>query len=152
MSAVQTWRVVLAPRYPDGAAEERQLTVAWVERFGGTWTCGGHGYHRSPRRAVMMAAFTLEHDAAEILAPGELTRAERAEAIIEGRTAPPTDAEIEAHWRAGGTWVVEGVIVLRSADAARSHRDQTSWAAVPWVPMRDGRPCAWPVASEGGAS
>ena len=70
-------------------------------------------------------------------------------AIITGRTTPPTDAEIEAHWRAGGTWVVEGVIVLRSAEAARSHRDQTSWAAVPWVPMRDGRPCAWPEVSRG---
>lgn len=79
-------------------------------------------------------------------------RAERAEArvaeleaILAGRTTPPTDAEIAEHWRAGGTWVVEGVIVLRSAEAARSHRDQTSWAAVPWVPMRDGRPCAWPA-------
>ena len=85
MSAAQTWRVVLAPRTPDGAAEERQLTVVWVERFGGTWTCGGHGYHRSPRRAAMMAAFTLDYDVAEILAPGELTRAEAVAAVTAER-------------------------------------------------------------------
>jgi hypothetical protein len=77
----------------------------------------------------------------------ETLRAEAAmlREIIEGRTTPPTDEEIEAHWRAGGVWVAEGVVVLRSVAAAQAYRNQTSWAAVSWLPLRDGRPCAWPT-------
>ncbi len=66
--------------------------------------------------------------------------------IIEGRTTPPTDAEIAEHWRAGGTWIVEGVVVLRGVEETRRHAEQLAWAAVPWLPIgRDRRPCAWPV-------
>lgn len=74
------------------------------------------------------------------------TRHDSLRAIIEGRTVAPTDAEIVAHWRAGGMWIVEGVIVLRDIEAVRAHRDQASWAAVTWLPInRSRRPCAWPV-------
>jgi hypothetical protein len=83
-------------------------------------------------------------------AHGEIARLRAALAgaqeIIEGRTIAPTDAEIVAHWRAGGTWIVEGVIVLRVVEAVCAHRDQASWAAVTWLPLdRSRRPCAWPV-------
>jgi len=83
-------------------------------------------------------------------AHGEIARLRaaltEAHTIIEGRTVAPTDAEIAAHWRAGGTWIVEGVIVLRVVEVVCAHRDQSSWAAVTWLPLdRSRRPCAWPV-------
>lgn len=100
-------------------------------------------------------------DAAEILAPGEPTRAERAEAIIEGRTVPPTDAEIEAHSQARrpGLWVTrdaEGNVIVECGPrslAELRHEHEMDGGGVRWIPLdAAGRPCAWPVASKGGAS
>jgi len=83
-----------------------------------------------------------------------------ARAIINGRAAPPTDAEIAAHHAAGGTWLVDGSvwliwpeptgIVLRRphcedtrGDIARSRID--AHAGRVWVPISaHDRPCAWP--------
>lgn len=68
------------------------------------------------------------------------------EAIIAGRTTPPTDAEVESHWRAGGTWMNENH-VLRSVEDARRFADgaRRLRSTVAWIAIRDGRPCAWPV-------
>jgi hypothetical protein len=103
------------------------------------------------RCEVLHQADEIERRTAELsTATGEIARLRaalaEAHAIIEGRTVAPTDAEIVAHWRAGGTWIVEGVIVLRVVEAVCAHRDQASWAAVTWLPLdRSRRPCAWPV-------
>lgn len=102
---------------------------------------------RHELEAARDAAERAEREHDDACAEVETLRAEAAlmREIIEGRTTPPTDAEIEAHWRAGGVWVAEGVVVLRSVAAAQAYRNQTSWAAVSWLPLRDGRPCAWPT-------
>lgn len=76
---------------------------------------------------------------------------ERLRAIIEGRTTPPTDAELAAH---DDAWIVTpdhssgyGVRVV-GASEARAVRDAVpsgrSWSWVPWRSSL-GRPCAWPV-------
>ena len=69
-----------------------------------------------------------------------------AQAIIAGRATPPTDAEIEAHNKAGGTWYV------RNGDRAGvlSIVDETRWIASEggyrwWALDAEGRPCAWAV-------
>lgn len=90
------------------------------------------------------------------------TRAARAEmevddlrAAVEGRTTPPTDAEIDAHDAAGGRWRCVVPDALRmSADglhghAARLHREtiaatgyeRSQW----WATDGTARPCAWPA-------
>jgi len=103
------------------------------------------------RCEVLHQAEVIERRTAELsTATGEIARLRaaltEAHTIIEGRTVAPTDAEIAAHWRAGGTWIVEGVIVLRVVEVVCAHRDQSSWAAVTWLPLdRSRRPCAWPV-------
>jgi len=103
------------------------------------------------RSEVLHQAEVIERRTAELsTAHGEIARLRaaltEAHTIIEGRTVAPTDAEIAAHWRAGGTWIVEGVIVLRVVEVVCAHRDQSSWAAVTWLPLnRSRRPCAWPV-------
>lgn len=103
------------------------------------------------RCEVLHQAEVIERRTAELsTAHGEIARLRaaltEAHTIIEGRTVAPTDAEIAAHWRAGGTWIVEGVIVLRVVEVVCAHRDQSSWAAVTWLPLnRSRRPCAWPV-------
>jgi hypothetical protein len=83
--------------------------------------------------------------------------------IIEGRSTPPTDAELAAHEAAGGRWrcvvpsdpvlSLDGVGrnawlqrgILNAAGLAESSR---------WWPLdAAGRPCAWPVApANGGAA
>ena len=117
-----------------------------------------HSHHDlAERAAAMVALLAVTRSSLEAARTGEritvvdeIERLQRelaaAREIIEGRTVPPTDAEIVAHWRAGGTWIVEGVIVLRVVEAVCARRDQASWAAVTWLPLdRSRRPCAWPV-------
>lgn len=68
------------------------------------------------------------------------------EAMLAGRTAPPTDAEIRAHdgawlvWWWGGTWELHAS--LRTPQLRVLGMAPLST----WWPLRDGRPCAWPVA------
>jgi chromosome segregation ATPase len=91
-----------------------------------------------------------------------MARVAELEAIIAGRTTPPTDAELEAHSQAHppGLWVTRdggGNIVAecglrRLAGLRREHEEEGS-EGTRWIPAdAAGRPCAWPVASEGGAS
>ncbi len=82
------------------------------------------------------------------------------EAIIAGRTTPPSAAESEAHAAAGGSWrvVVGGKAVPWAASEPvswsgidggavrrimRDYSDGDPWC---WALDADGRPCAWPVA------
>lgn len=93
------------------------------------------------------------HDLPEI-ARALHAEVERLRAIIEGRTTPPTDAEIAALIAAGGSWrVVEtircgGVVLhVEEIDDARRVRDlaprecRQRW----WALDAQHCPCAWPV-------
>lgn len=71
-------------------------------------------------------------------------------AIIEGRTTPPTDAEIAAHrlWRATPTGnAPTDAMGARYAAAIRDSGGARRW----WPIDEEGRPCAWPSATTEGA-
>lgn len=85
---------------------------------------------------------------------------DRQRAIIEGRTTPPTDAEIEAHAAAGGKWWV--FARWNRGGAEKSANVIHSWAPGVARYLRDGQPdarwwaldaswapCAWPEVSDG---
>ena len=84
---------------------------------------------------------------------GLLRRARAAEAIVAGRTTPPTDAEIYAHDARGGAWLVtlppraqvrmmpETRYTSDPAEVSRLWWSEGAW----WVPVLHGRPCAWPT-------
>lgn len=73
------------------------------------------------------------------------------EAIIAGRTTPPTDAEIEAHAATGGSWLT-GDTVTWAPESLRAMRDGGEVAAngCAWIALdADNRPCVWPEVSRG---
>lgn len=92
------------------------------------------------------------------MASAEQLRAVTAErdamrAIVEGRTVPPSAAEMAKHGDDGGSWLV----TLPARKQVR-FAPETRYVSEPaevsrlwwcegalWVPVRDGRPCAWPV-------
>lgn len=86
-------------------------------------------------------------DAAEADRDALRAECERLRAIVEGRTTAPTDAEIDAHWRAGGAWLVSGSVVTGAYEVRRLA--SLGIAHLTWVPLGGtlhGRtPCAWPV-------
>ena len=74
-------------------------------------------------------------------------------AIVEGRPTAPTQEEIAAH---PGQWLVYYAARFEDRQPARTRLlDRTRataaaaarWPTAPsrWCPVRDGRPCAWPV-------
>ena len=80
-------------------------------------------------------------------------------AIVEGRSTPPTDAEIAAHAAAGGQWRTLGLRGfglsgdVLDGDASRAIRAVSERSRVPrrwWALDAEGRPCAWPVVTEAG--
>ena len=77
-----------------------------------------------------------------------------ARAILAGRTTPPTEAEIEAHHRAGGTWYVASThgraLTTTRGDAIAlcAHLAANKYPATWWAIDVRGRPCAWPVVAE----
>lgn len=75
------------------------------------------------------------------------------EAIVEGRTTPPTDAEIAAHDATGATWMIahrDGQIVVTAMSWPSSRDWHVAKGAVRWWALTiDGRPCAWPEVSRG---
>lgn len=89
--------------------------------------------HHAEERAAMHAAEGVRlgerYAAANALAVRAVDELEQLRAIIEGRTVPPTDEEIEAHEAAGGRWrCVVPMALHLCADAmhghaARMHRD-----------------------------
>lgn len=129
-----------------------------VERLGAT---------PSPEVAADLAALTPEFVNVRL---NETLReeVECLRAIIDGRTTPPTQAEIAAHEAAGGAWLffetknAEGQPLHDAAPAVADHEFSAYEAregqvllghAVRWWPLdATGRPCAWPVvAPKGGA-
>lgn len=80
----------------------------------------------------------------------ERLRAERdaLRAIVEGREEPPMRDEIAAH---GGPWLVlrepgeYDVVYSTLALMLRRQDVEHRGRPVRWWPLRDGRPCAWPV-------
>lgn len=98
--------------------------------------------------------------------PALVAEVRRLRTILEGRTTPPTDAEIEAHWRAGGHWLtVQQRRPELAGDTPRPHvltdpedvrvyarhvGTERLWPVVRWIALdRDGRPCARPVVGGG---
>lgn len=113
------------------------------------------------RLARSVIALRAEHD--DLAAILETRNAEHAmvlervaelEAIIAGRTTPPTDAEIYAHDARGGAWLVtlppraqvrmmpETRYTSDPAEVSRLWWSEGAW----WVPVLHGRPRAWPTA------
>mgnify|MGYP007071629995 FL=1 len=80
--------------------------------------------------------------------PALVAEVRRLRAIVEGRTTPPTPAEIDAHAARRGSWVVTETNGAEWGTAhayhVRSLRDFIGAGGV-WLPMLRGRPCAWPV-------
>ena len=121
------------------------------ETWHGALICRGmDGPTRAANAALIVAAVNA--------LPGLLDAAERAEraearvreleAIIAGRTTPPTDAEIAAH---DGAWLVSGrglALALSGQKAADcAYNARSAGAEWRWLPIADdGRPCAWPTA------
>jgi hypothetical protein len=81
-----------------------------------------------------------------------------ARAILAGRSTPPTDAEIEAHDAAGGSWLTNrGVVGLGFSEVLEiefpggsiltGQRVEDVALGIEWWIALDahGRPCAWPV-------
>lgn len=69
---------------------------------------------------------------------------DEARAILEGRTAPPTDAEIDAHHAAGGSWLTGDTVTWWPA-SLRGMRDNGETEGCVWIALdRSYRPCAWP--------
>ena len=101
-----------------------------------------------------LAATEHERDAARANAGHEANDVVALRAIIEGRTVPPTDAEIAAHHAAGGRWRCLVPNRLWQSNAAmhastariqRATLEVDGGPAVWWSIDSTGRPCAWPV-------
>lgn len=97
--------------------------------------------------AAVLETRTAEHALA-------VARVAELEAILAGRTTPPTDEEIYAHEVAGGMWVAtpaRKTISGRSWSCAMSTAYEVRRFLVSpgdrWIPLdAAGRPCAWPTA------
>ena len=115
------------------------------------------------RCEVLHQAEVIERLTAELsTAMGEIARLRAALAgaheIINGRTVPPTDEEIDAHRVAGGGWIVGDrpfylSVEVRDARALCERRaalhvaELPMWPPYRWIALdRDGKPCVWPVA------
>jgi hypothetical protein len=108
------------------------------------------GYHRDCPEAAALRARTLVR-VPVCLTTNDSVRAlcvevRRLRAIIEGRTTPPTPAEMLSHWRAGGWWLVLGADGQVRSLCVRKDGDVFRGARRIIAVDRDGRPCAWPVA------
>lgn len=136
------------------AAQEAPNCIEWEG------THGGRGFRVSVQWADGKSLHTLidearaERDAARANAEHEANDVVALRAIIEGRTVPPTDAEIAAHHAAGGRWrCLVPNRLWQSKDAmhdstARIQRatlEVDGGPAVWWSIDSTGRPCAWPV-------
>jgi len=120
------------------------------------------GYHRDCPEAAALRARTLVR-VPVCLTTNDSVRAlcvevRRLRAIVEGRPTAPTQEEIAAH---PGQWLVYYAARFEDRQPARTRLlDRTRataaaaarWPTAPsrWCPVRDGRPCAWPVAEVSG--
>lgn len=137
-------------RYQRDPLHALQDLLAVIHRDGGHYVAA-HGIGRAVEDAVS-AVYEARRVASE------------AQAIIAGRTTPPTDAEIAAHADAShiGAWLItatDGCRQLvhlwrpfdgdsRSEEWAmlRRRMGPFKFTIARWVPIdAEGRPCAWPV-------
>lgn len=114
------------------------------------------------RRTVEIAEGMRPKDETPVVHTATQLRAVLGEAdalwdIISGRTEPPTDAEIRAHGRTGGAWLVCSYAPGRRGTGHARHAAATAtkvaayarrggaYASRWWAIDAEGRPCAWPV-------
>lgn len=134
----------------------------WTWRYDGSAMCRAiecpARYEEETR--VAETCSSSDDDAALIAAAPDLAAdLIAAREIIEGRTTPPTDAEMREHMDAGGAWLVtipaRKQVRLhpetRYVDDARAASLLWWTEGARWVAVRDGRPCAWPVVPAEGA-
>lgn len=138
-------------RYQSDPAHALQELLAVIHRDGGHYVAA-HGIGRAVEDAVSVV-YEARRAASE------------AQAIIAGRTTPPTDAEIAAHARRAtvGAWLITAndgnrqlVYLWRPFDADSRSEDWEmlrrrmgpfKFTIARWVPIdAEGCPCAWPVA------
>lgn len=133
----------MTARIYDGAGAEAIVSACRAQRE--TW------------RQIAESDPTFRVDGAEAEALRLTQERDALRAIIEGRTVPPTDAEIAAHHAAGGRWrCLVPNRLWQSKDAmhdstARIQRatlEVDGGPAVWWSIDSTGRPCAWPVVAE----
>ena len=110
-----------------------------------------------PHTRAALSPVVTERDL--VLALDALDAAERERdalrTIIEGRTTPPTAAEITAHRKARGLFIVVGGANQRAFRREIYDATDLPAAAERWIALdADGRPCAWPTAApaNGGAT
>lgn len=107
------------------------------------------------RRAAALAE--AERDVLRELTDGMRVDNVRLRAIVAGRVSAPTDAEVAAHTRAGGMWLVtwaaiagagllDGPAAVRAADSAR--RGGYAVPVTRWVAVLEGRPTTWPTTGD----
>ena len=106
------------------------------------------------RRAASLAE--AERDVLRELTDGMRIDNVRLRAIVAGRSTAPTDAEIAAHERVGGRWLVtweiagagllDGPAAVRAADSAR--RGGYAVPITRWVAVLEGRPTTWPTTGD----
>lgn len=133
----------LAPRLARAAIKlvsERDILHAEVARLASALEMAST-YTGALERDMREARLATDLDAAAL---------KNLRAIVEGRTAAPTDAEIKAHWSAGGmfryrtegggTGTVHSRYDLLLALRAIGD-DPARW----WAFDATGRPCAWPT-------
>jgi hypothetical protein len=77
-----------------------------------------------------------------------LVQAREKIASLAGRTTPPTEAEIQSHAASGGWWVVtyasgscDATVITMAGSRAWYEVRGVTW----WLPLTNGRPCAWPT-------
>ena len=137
---------------PDAATEEpvkfaRLVASAAHDLVGKLWraaTSDTHEDHASVEALLVVVAGLREERDAE-------------RAIINGRTTPPTDAEIAAHAAAGGAWLVtlparRGVRLATETRYTNDPKEVSRlwWSeGARWVAVLDGRPCARQKVSDG---
>lgn len=96
--------------------------------------------------SAVSAPLTVRLLAADLLDARKELAALRA--ILDGRTTPPTEAEIVTHHAAGGFWLVRARLgvpnVAVTLASARMAARNNLFAL--WIPLdAAGHPCAWPT-------
>lgn len=120
---------------------------------------GGTGCALDPTLAVDTAIATLDGMMVSIERIASVRDTARAaadalRAIVEGRAEAPTNAEVDAHFAAGGRWILrwsDGTFGhARGPCAVTDAREPGVVTAVRWWPLdATGRPCAWPTTGGG---
>jgi hypothetical protein len=175
LAEIDRLRGVVATARAEGAREMREAAASQADRAVGSGACTlVAGLIRAlplPERGDASEIDRLRSAAADVVAASAaysaavqrelvnddrsalLSHAEQvchaqAKLALAHRTTPPTEAEIRYHAASGGWWLVTyangscdaTVITMVSSRAWHEARGVT-W----WLPLTNGRPCAWPT-------